>query len=139
MATMAPIPGASQPSRKYDGAEHAIREFSAGVALMVEDDKKVDIGSLIENLVKALQGQAQKPAVHPIMYVNLAFILGLAFACGSLWTRVAAMESKSSNLDAVSVVSYKVDVLQTEMKRLEDRDERIEDHLNSIATERRGK
>jgi hypothetical protein len=127
--SMVPLQDVSRTSPKqYDGAAHAIREFSAGVAFMVEEDsRKVDIGSLIENLVKALQGQAQKPAVHPIMYLNMAFVLGLAFACGSLWTRMSteeartsALEQKTQAVELIPVVNAKMDMFQQEVTHLRD-------------------
>ncbi len=116
-------PSVSRPRTEYNGAVHAIREFSAGVAFMVEsDDKgKVDIGTLIEKLVVALQGQSSKPSVHPLMYVNLAFVLALAFWSGSLYTRVATLETKTQAVDGVSVINSKVDILQQEVTRIRDR------------------
>jgi hypothetical protein len=119
----------TRANEQYDGAAHAIQEFSAGVQFMIEsgDAAKVDVGSLIESLVKALQGQAQKPVVHPLMYVNLAFVLGLAFACGSLWTRVAtgesrtsALETKTQAVELIPVVNAKMDMFQQEVTHLRD-------------------
>ena len=121
------IPGASRTLRtKYDGAAHAIREFSAGVALMVEsgDGAKVDIGTLMDRLLVALREQGQKPAVHPILYVNLVFVLSLAFACGSLWTRMAAVEEKAQAADLVKVVDTKIDRLTTEFDNFRNMMER---------------
>jgi hypothetical protein len=121
-------PGVSRTPRKqkYDSAAHAIREFSAGVAFMVEsDDKgKVDIGTLVEKLVVALQGQTSKPSVHPLMYVNLAFVLTLAFFSGSLWTRVANVETRVQGVDLVQVVNMKVDMLQQQLRDLKEEEKR---------------
>ena len=114
---------------KYDGAAHAIREFSAGVAFMAEagDSSKIDLAALLESLILALKGQAQKPVVHPIMYVNLAFVLGLAFACGSLWTRMSteesrtiALEQKTQAVELIPVVNAKMDMFQSEVTHLRD-------------------
>jgi hypothetical protein len=121
------LPSVSRtPRKEYDAAAHAIREFSAGVAFMVEsDDKsKVDIGTLMERLIVALQGQAQKPAVHPLMYVNLAFVLALAFWSGSLWTRVGNLESRTQAVDLIQVINMKVDMLQQEVTHIRDSEEK---------------
>jgi hypothetical protein len=124
----APFFEARPVRRNYDGAKHAIQEFSAGVAFMIEsgDGAKVDIGSLVENLVLALKGQTQKPAVHPLLYVNLAFVLGLAFACGSLWQDVATIKEKTQAVDLVQVVNTKIDRLTTEFDNFRNSMERQE-------------
>jgi len=82
---------------------------------------KLDTGSMVKELVLALQSQATaKP--HPILYVNLAFVLSIAFACGALWTRVSALEAKTNGIEAV----------QTKVERLEKSVDRLGDRMDQL-------
>lgn len=101
---------------RHDG--DAIREFSNTVGFMMDREAKEEISSLIQNLMTELKGESRKPTVHPLIYANLAFILGLVFACGSLWARVAYIEAKAQNIDAIAVIASKVDNLSDELGRM---------------------
>jgi hypothetical protein len=123
-----PFPSApARPERKYVNANQAIRNFGNSVAFMIDGENKVEIGQLVESLVTALRGEARKPAVHPLVYVNMAFVLGLAFACGSMWQRMAtqesrtsALESKTQAIELIPVVNAKMDMFQQQLIRLQD-------------------
>jgi hypothetical protein len=126
---MTPRSVLESPSRPpYDRTGHLISEFSQGVANMAEmEDEKLDIGSLVQSLVVALRSEARaKP--HPILYVNLAFVMGLVFSCGVLWNRVETLEAraqaievKAASIDTIQVVNAKVDTLTNEVDRIRDK------------------
>ena len=100
--SMQPMPVCvSEPN----ASDEAIRKFSRGIATMGEADSDVQVGiaDLVERLTLELRNQSTaKP--HPILYVNLAFILSVAFACGGLWMRVAALEEKTRSVESISEI-----------------------------------
>jgi hypothetical protein len=117
---------------------HATNEFASGVQLMseIEEPKpqEAHVGDLVKELVLALQGQA-RTRPHPLLYVNLAFVLSLVFWSGVQWQRVNTLEATVARYQAVEGMAARVDNLsnrmsevQTEMGRLRDRLEKFMDN-----------
>jgi hypothetical protein len=108
----------------------AINDFAENVGKTVEmngTDNHPDVALLIKGLTEELQ-EHTKTKIHPLIYANLAFIVLIIFTSGVLWNRVSTIEAKAQSLDAIQVVSVKVDVMQVELGRLRDRlDKLLED------------
>jgi hypothetical protein len=126
-----------KPNR-HRASLHAINEFASGVQFMseLEESKpqEAHVGDLVKELVLALQGQA-RTRPHPLLYVNLAFVLTLAFWSGVQWQRVNTLESTVNRYQAVEGMAGRVDALsgqmgevRSEMGRLRDRLEKFMDN-----------
>jgi hypothetical protein len=115
---------------------HAIREFATGVGFMAETGNTSDIASLMERLTEALVSQSEAHArvtVRPRLpswavsvLVGLAVAFGTAFtgglvAYGALQNRVANLELRTQSIDGVSSMATKLDLLKSEVERMEER------------------
>jgi len=101
---------------------HLVADFAQEVQIMSDFDEgeKVGVGDLVKELVLAMQSQARtKP--HPLLYVNLGFLLALAFWMGVSWQRVNEMDNKVHAFAGTEVISAQVSSLQNEVSRLRDR------------------
>lgn len=127
-----------EPDQKF---LHATNEFATGVQFMseIEDQKpqEAHVGDLVKELVIALQSQA-RTRPHPLLYVNLGFVLTLAFWSGVQWQRVNSIETTVMRYPAVEGMASRVDALtgqmgylSSEMSRLRDRLERFMDDHNA--------
>jgi uncharacterized coiled-coil protein SlyX len=98
-----------------------LEEFATSVGTAAQmGNENTDIRPMIAGLIEELQ-EHTRAKIHPLVYANLAFLIGIVFACGSLWNRVATLESRSQAIDAIQVVNTKVDAMQSEISRLRDR------------------
>lgn len=84
------------------------------------DEEQLSIGTLVRDLVVAINGQARaKP--HPLLYVNLAFVLSIVFACGVLYQRVNDLDGKVAKVQSTEGLSTRVESMQSELNRLTQR------------------
>lgn len=89
-------------------------------------DDKLDVSDLVRDLVVSINQQARTKS-HPLLYVNLAFVLTIVFACGVLYQRVNELDVRVSRIQSTEALVAKVDSMQDEVKRLRDRLDRLLD------------
>jgi len=89
-------------------------------------EEKLDVSDLVRDLVVSINHQARtKP--HPLMYVNVVFMMTIVFGCGVLYQRVNDLDVKVSRLQSTEALASKVDSMQDEVRRLRDRLDRMLD------------
>lgn len=139
MPTLTKTAGMPIPRRELANRRllHAVNEFCSGVQLMSELEEhktqEAHVGDLVKELVLALQNQA-RTRPHPLLYVNLGFVLTLAFWSGVQWQRVNTIELTTQRLQAVEMIPNRVDSIngqlaevRSEMKAIRDRLDRFMD------------
>lgn len=115
--------------------DHAIAEFAQGVQLVseIQDGKEVQtaaqIGDLVKSLTKELQEQV-RTRPHPLIYANLAFIIGIIFWTGVCFQRINDLDARvksAANSDTIAASLTNLTEQQNQMRRdLESMRERID-------------
>lgn len=115
-------------------SNHAIREFSQVVSIMVEEGDTEEIPAAIQELAKQLKRQADEaaalnprpprphwPTLIGSWIALAALIVPALLYCGALQNRVATLEGRASAFDRIASLDSKVDSLTTTVRELESR------------------
>lgn len=107
--------------------DHQIHEFAQGVQCMSEMGEHRDVGELVSQLTKQLERQSSGRKVHPLIWANLVFIMGLIFAAGQQYQRLNDIDTRLRAVGNVDAVSQQIGDLKTAVLRMQERLDRALD------------
>lgn len=91
-----------------------------------EGTRKISSADLVEQLVLSIGRQARS-SPHPLLYVNLGFLIPVIFACGVLYQRILNLDERVAKLQGAETLATKIEVMNNEVNRLRDRLDRFLD------------
>lgn len=105
----------------------AVSKFTRGVKAMADEEQH----QIVKDLALELQKQSAENArgkIHPLIWANLAFIVGLIFLAGVNWQRVNNIEDSARKVSQVDSLVTEVSNMKTELHDLTTRLDRYLDN-----------
>ena len=97
----------------------------------MERDEKEPVAMLVESLSKSLAQEVRRRP-HPLLYVNLTFLIAMIFGVGIFYERFNQLENQVSRMRATETLAVKVDGLQSQMDGFRADVVRLTDRLDRV-------